>query len=123
MLNWIFTELAHWNKSPWVDMMLHSETLSGFRANQSLLQLLKYWGLAEKQQIPILWVFGLNWKGCKPTIYHTNHHTTAVDTTHLKFYWNVAYAILYQACLLDDLANGYVLSTGDDSNGLTHRAV
>ena len=69
----------------------------------------------------------LELKEMQTTIYHTqaehtNHHTTAVDTTHLKFYWNVAYTILYQACLLDDLANGYVLSTGDDSNGLTHRA-
>ena len=32
-LSWIFIVLAHWNKSPWVDMSLHSDTLFRFRAN------------------------------------------------------------------------------------------
>ena len=50
-----FIELAHWNNSPQIDMLPHSDTLSWFRANQSLLFLLKTVCLAEKQQIPILY--------------------------------------------------------------------
>ena len=46
--------LAHWNNSPQIDMSPHSDTLSWFRANQSLLFLLNAACLAEKQQIPIL---------------------------------------------------------------------
>jgi hypothetical protein len=53
MLSWIFIVLAHWNYSPWVDMLLQSDTLSWFRANQPLLFLLNAVCLAEKQQIPI----------------------------------------------------------------------
>jgi hypothetical protein len=33
--------LAHWNNSPWIDMSLHSDTLSWFWANLSLFFLLK----------------------------------------------------------------------------------
>jgi hypothetical protein len=36
-LSFIFIVLAHWNNSPWVNMSPHSDTLSSFRANQSLL--------------------------------------------------------------------------------------
>ena len=36
-LSWIFTVLDHWSNSPRVDMSLHSDTLSLFWANQSLL--------------------------------------------------------------------------------------
>jgi hypothetical protein len=54
MLSWIFIMLAHWNDSPWIDMSLHPDTLSCFRANQSLFFLLNAACLAEKQQIPIL---------------------------------------------------------------------
>ena len=50
---WIFIVLANWNKSPLVDMSLHSDTLSWIRANPSLLLLLSVACLAEKQQIPI----------------------------------------------------------------------
>jgi hypothetical protein len=42
------------NNSPRVDMSLHSDRLSRFRANQSLLFLLNAAFLEEKQQIPIL---------------------------------------------------------------------
>jgi len=52
-LRWIFIVLAHWNNSPRVDMSPYSDTLSWFRANQSLLFLLSAASLAEKQQIPI----------------------------------------------------------------------
>ena len=48
--------LAHWDNSPQVDMSLHLETLSWFRANHSLLFLLDAVRLAEKQQIYSLWL-------------------------------------------------------------------
>jgi hypothetical protein len=47
-------QCSHWNNSLWVDMSQHSDTLSWFRVNQSLLFLLNAVCLAEKQQIPIL---------------------------------------------------------------------
>ena len=52
--SWIFIVIAHWNNSSWIDMSPHSDTLSWFRANTSLLFLLNVACLAEKQQIPIL---------------------------------------------------------------------
>ena len=39
-LSCICIVLAHWNNSPWTDMSLHSDTLSWFQANQSLVLLL-----------------------------------------------------------------------------------
>ena len=53
-LSWIFIVLGHWNNSLWVDMSLHSDTLSWFQANQSLLFALNTVCLVEKQQIPML---------------------------------------------------------------------
>jgi len=49
-----FVMLAHWNNSLRVDMSLHSDTLSWFRAKRSLLFLLNALCLVEKQQILIL---------------------------------------------------------------------
>jgi hypothetical protein len=49
-LSWILIVLAHWNNSLRIDMSLHSDTLSWFRANQSLLFLLNAAYLVEKQQ-------------------------------------------------------------------------
>jgi hypothetical protein len=46
--------LAHWNNNPQVDMLPHSDTLSWFWANQSLLFLLNTVYLVEKQQIQSL---------------------------------------------------------------------
>jgi hypothetical protein len=46
-------KIIHWNNSPRIDISSHSDTLSWFRANQSLLFLLNDACLAEKQQIPI----------------------------------------------------------------------
>ena len=54
ILSWIFIVLAHWNNSPRIDMSLHSDTLSWFRSNQSLLFLLNAACLAERKQIPSL---------------------------------------------------------------------
>ena len=39
-LSCTFIVLDHWNNSPLVDVKLHSDTLSWFRVNQSLLLLL-----------------------------------------------------------------------------------
>ena len=53
-----FDKLSWWgNNSQRVDVSSHSDTLFWFRANQSLLFLLKDAFLAEKQQIPILYSF------------------------------------------------------------------
>jgi hypothetical protein len=52
-LSWIFIVVAHWNNNHWIDMLPHSDTLSWFRANQSLLFLLNTAWLAKKQQISI----------------------------------------------------------------------
>jgi hypothetical protein len=59
-------------------MSLYLDILFWFRANQSLLFLLNAESLAEKQQIPIVLVFGLTQPGLEPTIYrtrceHANH--------------------------------------------------
>ena len=52
-LSWIFIALDHRNNNPRADMSLYLDTLSWFRANQSLPFLLNTACLAEKQQIPI----------------------------------------------------------------------
>ena len=62
--------LAHYNKSPRVDMSLHSDTLFWFRANQYLLFLLNAACLAEKQNINFI-VFGLTRPRPEPMIYDT----------------------------------------------------
>ena len=54
-LSLIFIVLAHWNNSPRIDMLPHSDTLSWFRANQSLLFLINAACLAEKRKIQILY--------------------------------------------------------------------
>jgi hypothetical protein len=59
-------------------MSLYLDILFWFRANQSLLFLLNAESLAEKQQIPIVLVFGLTQPVLEPTIYrtrceHANH--------------------------------------------------
>jgi hypothetical protein len=72
--------LSQGNNSPRVDMSLHSDTLSGFRANQSLLFLLNnVVCLAEKQNLQI--VYGLTQQRLESKIYHTrgehgNHFPT-----------------------------------------------
>ena len=94
MLSWIFIVLAHWNNSPWIDMSPHSDTLSWFRANQSLLFLLDaaYGEATNSNSI----VFGLTRLGLEPTIYrtqdqHANHYTTDA----VLCYWILE---LFQQC-------------------------
>ena len=50
----IFIVLAHCNNSLRLNMSFHSDTLSCFRTNQSLLLFLNAAWLAEKQQVHIL---------------------------------------------------------------------
>ena len=64
-------------------MSPHSDKLSWFRADQSLLFLLNAACLPEKQQISICIyiVFGMTQPGLEPTIYrtrgeHSNHYAT-----------------------------------------------
>jgi hypothetical protein len=45
---------AHWNYSPRIGILLHSNTLSWFQANQSLFLLFKVACLAEMQLTPIV---------------------------------------------------------------------
>ena len=83
-LSWIFIVLAHWNNSTRVDMSLHSDTVSWFRANRSLLFFLNAACLAERSNKYQFLVFGLTWLGLEPTIYHTwgehaNHYATDAD--------------------------------------------
>ena len=54
MLNWIYIVIVHRNNNMWLNMLLHSDALSSFRANLSLLLHLKALWLVDKQQIPIL---------------------------------------------------------------------
>jgi len=62
-------------------MSPHLDTLSWFRADQSLLFLLNAACLPEKQQISICIVFDMTRLGLEPTIYrtrgeHSNHYAT-----------------------------------------------
>ena len=57
-LSWIFIVLAHRINSPRIDMLPHSDTLSWFRANQSLLFLLNaacLYRRSNKYQFYSLW--------------------------------------------------------------------
>ena len=50
-LSWNFVVLVQWNNRQWVDMLLHSDTLSWIRAYQSLLFLFNAACFVEKQQM------------------------------------------------------------------------
>jgi hypothetical protein len=45
--------VKYWNNSPRIDTSLHSDTLSWFRATQSVLFLFDAARLVDRQQIPI----------------------------------------------------------------------
>ena len=79
-LSWIFIVLALWNNSPRVDMLLHTDTLFWFRADQSLLILLNAVYLAEKKNTNFI-VFGMTRPELESTINrirskHANHYAT-----------------------------------------------
>jgi len=79
MLSLIFIVLAHWNNSVRVDISHHSDTLSWFQANQSLILLVNAVCFAKKQQAPNL--LSLVWPVWDTNpVYHTwskhaNHYT------------------------------------------------
>ena len=50
ILSWIFIVLAHWNNSPLVDMLLHSDTLLWFRACRHVASLWHITLIPLKQQ-------------------------------------------------------------------------
>ena len=85
-LSWIFIVLAHWNNSPWVDMLLYSNTLSKFKSSQFLLFLHNAeCFIVEKQQISML--LFLTQQGPKPMIYQTRgEHPPPL--LYLNFYKN-----------------------------------
>ena len=65
----------------WVDMSLHSYTLSWFQYNHHLLFLLNAAWLEEKPKISFFLVFGLTWPELEPSMHrtrgeHANHYTT-----------------------------------------------
>jgi hypothetical protein len=69
---WILIMLAHWNFIPRVDISVHSDTLSWFKANQYLL--FQAACIAEKQHILILQ--SLVWPD-----WNSNPRTTALETS------------------------------------------
>ena len=79
-LSWNFIVLGHWNNSPLVDILLHTDTLFWFRADQSLFVLLNAACLAERKNINFI-VFGMTRPELESTIYripgkHANHYAT-----------------------------------------------
>ena len=72
---------SHMNNSSRVGVLLHSDIISWFRANKSLILLFKATYLAEKATNKNFIVFGFTRPGLEPTIYrtqseHANHYTT-----------------------------------------------
>ena len=82
----IIIVLAHWSNSLQVGMSLHLDTLSWFKANQSLLLLLNAACLAKKQQIPIS-IFGLTRPGLKTMLYYTLQVST-LPLHHMMWSYN-----------------------------------
>jgi hypothetical protein len=78
-------------------MSPHSDRLSWFRANQSLLFLPYDACLAEKQQMPIL-LSGLTRSGLELMIYrtrdeHANHYTTGAVNNSMVLYVYLIYKV------------------------------
>ena len=106
-LSLIFIVLAHWNNSPRIEISPHSDTLSWFRANQSLIFLLNCYLLIGEATNTNVKVFDMTRSGLEPTIYHTrgehaNHYTTDVvgslwDSNTLKL-WQWMKIILTILC-------------------------
>jgi hypothetical protein len=91
-------------------MSPHSDTLSSFRANQSLLFLLNAACLAEKQNSNIT-VFVLIRSGLEPTIYHTwgehtNHYTIdAVKLFGIVRAWHSESLQAYGSLIIKDMCS------------------
>jgi len=88
MHSWIFIVLVHWNHSLWVDMSLHSDTLSLFRGNWSLLFLLNAACTVEGETTNANFIVCSSTRqGLKPTIHHTQvEHSSHYTTDALHWY-------------------------------------
>ena len=74
-LSLIFIVLTLWNNSPWVDMSLHSDTLSWFRANQTVFARPPWCCVLSGEATNTTFiVFGLTGPKLEPTIYRTRTH-------------------------------------------------
>ena len=82
MLSWIFIVLAHWCNSPRVDMLLHSDKLSLFQANQSLPLLINVVCLEATNTN--FTVFVLTWAGLK----NPQYTCTALMYNHVILVYN-----------------------------------
>jgi hypothetical protein len=71
-----------------IDTLPHSDTLSWFRANQSLLFILKCCMHRGEAPNTNFIVFGLTWSGLEPTIYHTLKTEVQTDNHHHSFIQN-----------------------------------
>ena len=95
VLDQIFIELAHWNNSSQIDMLFHSDTLSWFQLNQSLLLLCIL--NAEAANTNFI-VFGLTWPNTRSTTFHwpdqTHDLPHSIDLTkhtiyRIPLYWSL----------------------------------
>jgi hypothetical protein len=95
--DFFFIMLAPWNNSTRADMSIHSDTLSSFRANQSLLLFAMY--LAAFTYFIVFGVIGpwlgstFHRTGCE----HTKHYTSAVICASSLFIKSVIYG-QWEAC-------------------------
>jgi hypothetical protein len=80
-LSWIFIVLDHWNNSPQVDILLHSDTLFWLRANQSLLFLFNAACLALYIRKINLFSPWYSWKLAELAL--TNNHTLTQISTNV----------------------------------------
>ena len=73
MLRWIC--IVHWKYSSQIDMSPHSDTLSRFQDNQSLLFLFNAACLARSSKYIYSFRFDLTRSGLEPMIYRTRGHS------------------------------------------------
>jgi hypothetical protein len=92
-LSWIFIvfHVAHWNNSLWIDISLHSDKFSCFRAcledipSQQVIALTPYcWVLNEKATHTNVIAFGLTRPGLEPTIRSMPLETSVLTITPLE---------------------------------------
>jgi hypothetical protein len=83
--------VAHWNNSLWIDILLHSDKLSCFRAcledilSQQVIALTPYcWVLNEKATHTNFIAFGLTRPGLEPTIRSMPLETSVLTITPLE---------------------------------------
>jgi hypothetical protein len=103
----IIIVLAHWSNNLQVGMSLRLNTLSWFKANQSLLLLLNAACLAKKQQIPIS-IFGLTRPCLNTMLYYTlqvPHYHYTIWCSHITFRQNNLINFFYKLLICHILSN------------------